>query len=430
MTQVDFARRGEVTEAMAAVAEAEGVSPEAIRDGVGRGTIVIPLNANRKATVIAGIGKGLSIKVNANVGTSPDYHDIDNELAKCDAAVSAGAHSVMDLSTGGDLREIRNRIMEACPVMIGTVPVYQIFWQARLDGKRMAEVTADDFMNVVREHARQGVDFVTVHCGVNRDMLERVERSERTCGVVSRGGTFLLHWMKVTGQENPFYQRYDELLEICREVDMTLSLGDGLRPGAGADSFDELQLTELQTLGRLTERARGAAVQVIVEGPGHVPMHEVTAQVRLQKAVCHDAPFYVLGPLVTDIAPGYDHIAGAIGGAIAGAAGVDFLCYLTPTEHLGLPGPEHVREGVVASRIAAHAADIANGLPGAAERDRAFSTYRRRRNWDEMMKHCLDPVKADQLRAGARPQDEDVCSMCGEFCVFKIADEANAYMNG
>jgi phosphomethylpyrimidine synthase len=425
VTQLIEARAGRITPAMREVAQNEGISPEAVRDGVAAGAIVIPYNKNRKATRAIGVGRGLSVKVNANVGTSPDYHDVDRELEKIEAAVSAGADSVMDLSTGGDLRAIRRTLMGACPVMMGTVPIYQVFWQARQDEVAPVNVDAEAFLDVVRDHAESGIDFVTVHCGVNREMLAQFKASRRTCGVVSRGGTFTLHWMKSTGQENPFYEGFDEMLEICREHDVTLSLGDGLRPGALADSFDELQVAELYTLGRLADRAREAGVQVMIEGPGHVPLHEVAAQVKLQKAVCKGAPFYVLGPLVTDIAPGYDHIAGAIGGAIAATAGADFLCYLTPTEHLGLPNADQVREGVIASKVAAHAADIAAGRPGAIERDNAFSEHRRKRDWDYMLEHALDPIKAGALRDAARPQDKEVCSMCGEFCVFKIEDEMN-----
>ena len=423
MTQLAQAREGVVTDEMRRAAEVDGVAAEQIRAGLAAATVVLPANRHRTRRRPVAIGQGLHTKVNANIGTSGDYADLERELAKLAAAEEAGADTVMDLSTGGDLRAIRQAILDQAAVPIGTVPIYDAGTRAiRAEGTIRA-MTADGILATVRAHAEQGVDFVTVHCGVTRAVTDTLVRHRRVCGMVSRGGTFLAEWVRFHGQENPLYERFDEVLDVAREHDVTLSLGDGLRPGALADAFDAPQVHELMVLAELAERARKAGVQVMIEGPGHIPMDQIEAQVRLEKDVCKGAPFYVLGPLVTDIAPGYDHITGAIGGAIAAAAGADFLCYVTPAEHLALPNVSHVRQGVMASRIAAHAGDIAKGIPGAADRDREMSRRRRRRDWPGQLELCLDPKLAGSLRDEAMPADEQTCSMCGELCVFKIADE-------
>jgi phosphomethylpyrimidine synthase len=421
MTQLILARDGMVTDEM--VRAAEGIDPERLRQSIAAGRAVLPANRDRERQRPCAIGEGLRTKVNANIGTSGDYPDLARELEKLAAAEEAGADTVMDLSTGGDLVAIRQAILDRASVPVGTVPIYDVGIRAIREQGSIRAMTAEGILGTIRAHAEQGVDFVTVHCGVTRAVVDTLVRHRRVCGIVSRGGTFLAEWIRFHGQENPLYERFDEVLDIAREHDVTLSLGDGLRPGALADAFDAPQVHELMVLSELAERARAAGVQVMIEGPGHVPLHQIEAQVRLQKELCKGAPFYVLGPLVTDIAPGYDHITSAIGGAIAAAAGADFLCYVTPAEHLGLPSVEQVRQGVVAARIAAHAGDIAKGVPGAAERDRELSRRRRRRDWAGQIELCLDPKLASALREEARPADAETCSMCGELCVFKIADD-------
>jgi len=425
MTQLEAARNGQITDEMRRVAAAEGIEPERLRATIAEGKAVVLANVHRSRKRPCGVGAGLRTKVNANIGTSGDYADLAAELAKLQAAEAAGADTVMDLSTGGDPKAIRQAILERASVPVGTVPIYDVGTRAVRDQGSLAAMKADDILGAVREHAEQGVDFVTVHCGVTREVVQTLLNTRRMCGMVSRGGTFLAQWIRVTGQENPLYERFDELLDIAREHDVTLSLGDGMRPGAIEDAFDAPQVHELMVLAELAERARAAGVQVMIEGPGHVPLHQVEAQVRLEKELCKGAPFYVLGPVVTDIAPGYDHITSAIGGALAAAAGADFLCYVTPAEHLGLPDAEQVRQGVISARIAAHAADIAKGVAGARERDREISFLRRRRDWEGQLAHCIDPELARTLREKARPSDEETCSMCGELCVFKLADNGS-----
>ena len=424
MTQLESARRGVVTDAMRRVAKAESVSVESLRDAVAAGHVAIPCNSKRKASELTGIGKGLRTKVNANIGTSKDYPNLDAELDKLRAAVEAGTDSVMDLSTGGDIHAIRLALMERCEVTVGTVPIYDAAVTAAAGQGGIRSMTAESMLATVRQHGEDGVDFVTIHCGVTREVVRGFHKADRTCGIVSRGGTILADWITAHKQENPFYERFDEVLDIAREYDITLSLGDGMRPGSVADAFDQPQVHELIVLAELCARAQAAGIQVIVEGPGHVPLDQVAAQVQLQKALCQGAPFYVLGPIVTDVAPGYDHITSAIGGAVAAWAGADFLCYVTPSEHLGLPAADQVREGVVAARIAGHAADIAKGVKGALDWDRALSHMRRDRDWEGQLAKCIDPAKAARLRHAARPNDEEVCSMCGEFCVFKLTDQA------
>ena len=422
MTQIDVARKHETSPAMRAVAEAEGVDVETVRRGVADGHIALPVNRNRRATRMMGVGRGLRVKVNANLGTSPDYADVDAELAKLRAAVDAGADAIMDLSTGGDIPAIRRRIMDACEVTVGTVPIYEAAAKAARAGGDIATMTADDILTSVRRHAEDGVDFVTLHCGVTRKVVESEAVRRRVCGIVSRGGMFLAHWLRRNRQENPLFERFDEVLDIAREFDVTLSLGDGLRPGAGADAMDAAQVDELLILAELARRATAAGVQVMIEGPGHVPLDQVAAQVKLQKEITGGLPFYVLGPIVTDVAPGYDHITSAIGGAVAAMAGADFLCYVTPTEHLGLPRPEDVRVGVFAARIAAHAADVARGNKAARDWDRRMSLARARRDWETQLAEAIDPILARDLRHQRRPEHGDVCSMCGDYCVFKVAE--------
>lgn len=419
MTQVEAARTGKVTDEMAAVAEAEGRPTQYIREGVAGGTIVIPVNELRRGKHAVGIGAGLRTKVNANIGSSSDEADMAFELEKLNAAVEAGTDAVMDLSTGGDIEAIRKAVIEASPVTVGTVPVYETAIRAIRSQRPMVEMTGDEILATIEDHLASGVDFITVHCGVTLDSLRRLEECGRLTDVVSRGGSFMLEWMHYNGRENPLYERYDDLLDIARKYDATLSLGDGLRPGSLEDATDLLQVSELVTIGELVLRANRAGVQAMVEGPGHVPLGEVEANVTMQKKVCRGAPFYVLGPIVTDISAGYDHIAAAIGGAVAAAAGADFLCYVTPSEHIRLPDVHDVREGVVALRVAAHAGDIAKGIPGAREWDLAMSRARQALDWDRMLDLAVYPPRAKELRDSSPPSDSELCTMCGEFCAMK-----------
>ncbi|MGA9460606.1 MAG: phosphomethylpyrimidine synthase ThiC [Desulfobaccales bacterium] len=416
MTQREAALAGKITPAMKQAAGVEGLTPEVIRQGLARGTLVVPANPGHLGLKPLAIGQGVRVKINANIGTSPHDVNLEKEQAKLAAALEFGADAVMDLSTGGSLDDIRTALLAQCPVPFGTVPIYQVMSQAG----SLEEVRSDDLLEMVRHHGRQGVDFVTVHCGVTRGALPLL--AKRVTGVVSRGGAFLTAWMRRSGQENPLYERYDELLEIAREHDLTLSLGDGLRPGCLADATDRAQLHELKILGELTRRAWAKEVQVMVEGPGHLPLNAIRKNVRLQQKYCSQAPFYVLGPLVTDVASGYDHISGAIGGALAATLGASFLCYVTPAEHLKLPEVEDVIDGVVASRIAAHAADIALGRKGAADWDLAMSKARRALDWDTQIRLSVNPPKARRLRDLSQARD-DQCTMCGRFCAMKVFDE-------
>lgn len=395
----------------------ESVDPEYLKKGLDEGKIVI-FKAPPNGRPVA-VGKGLKIKVNANIGTSGDVHDEDLELEKLEAAVKAGADAVMDLSTGGNLRSVRKKIVTHSRIPVGSVPIYEAIVKAVREKGGGEKMTSDEMLAAIRLHGEDGISFVTVHCGVTQSVLDRLEKSPRVCGIVSRGGSFLARWMRINGKENPLYERFDEVLDICREFGMTLSLGDGLRPGAVADSLDAAQLEELMTLGELNRRARQAGVQTIIEGPGHVPLDQIETQMLLQKRLCDNAPFYVLGPLVTDVAPGLDHITSAIGGAIAGANGADFLCYVTPSEHLGLPGVEDVRMGVLASRAAGHAADLVRRLPGAWEWDVKMSKARRERDWIKQIELALDPDLAREIRAKTCEQDHETCSMCGDLCAYK-----------
>jgi phosphomethylpyrimidine synthase len=425
MTLLHRARSGQFPDEIVRAAAEEGVTPESLRANVAAGRAVIPRNRKRGEIRPVAIGEGLRVKINANVGTSRDRADIAAELEKTRVAVAAGADAVMDLSTGGPIDGIRRAILAECPVPVGTVPLYQAAADAASRGKSWVELSEDDFFDGILKQAEDGVDFMTVHCGVTREALARLVREGRRLDIVSRGGSLLAEWMGYNGRENPFFEQYDRLLEICREYDITISLGDGLRPGCLADATDRAQVHELMTLGELTERAWERDVQVMIEGPGHVPLHQIAANVQLQKRLCHGAPFYVLGPLVTDIAPGYDHITSAIGGAIAAWSGADFLCYVTPSEHLRLPTVDDVKTGVIASRIAAHAADIARGIPGAMDRDNRMADARRRLDWKAQIELSVDPETARTLRGGSMPTvDEAVCTMCADLCAIKTSQKA------
>jgi phosphomethylpyrimidine synthase len=404
------------------VAAAEGIAVETLAGLVDRGLVVIPFNPNHSPARPAGIGKGLRTKVNVNIGTSRDFPRLADELRKVKISLAYGADALMDLSTGGDLRKIRKAILARTPVPLGTVPIYQAAVKAIDRRQTIVDMTEEDLFEAIGSQAREGVDFMTVHCGLTLKAIDRLKQQGRVADVVSRGGAFHLAWMIHNGKENPFYARFDRLLEIARRFDITLSLGDGLRPGSILDATDRPQIEELLTLGELVKRAREAGVQVMVEGPGHVPLDQIEMNMRLEKQVCQGAPFYVLGPLVTDIAPGYDHIVSAIGGAIAAAAGADFLCYVTPAEHLGLPTDDDVREGLIASRIAAHAADIVKGVPGALERDLELARARKRLDWETQRKLAIDPVKFAAVRK-RRKSKSKACSMCGDFCAMRIVGE-------
>jgi phosphomethylpyrimidine synthase len=425
MTQLNNARKGIITDEMRGCAASEGVSPEFIRDGVAAGNIVICHNIRHRKGRPLAVGRGLRTKVNANIGSSADDMDISKELEKARVAVESGADAIMDLSTGGPVDEIRRAVIAETDACIGSVPIYQAALDAvRVKKKAIVDMTVDDIFAGVVKHADDGVDFITVHCGVTRSTLERMTGEGRIMDVVSRGGAFTIEWMTWNNRENPLYEHFDRLLEIVREYDITLSLGDGFRPGCLADATDRAQIHELIILGELTKRAQDAGVQVMIEGPGHVPMNQISTNILLQKRLCHDAPFYVLGPLVTDIAPGYDHITCAIGGAMASAAGADFLCYVTPSEHLRLPTVDDVREGVMAARIAAHAGDIAKGAGGAWDKDREMALCRKRLDWEGQFNLAIDPERARRLRAESGVADHGACTMCGEFCAYKVMDEA------
>ena len=425
MNQLDQARKGIVTKEMKEAALHEGVTPEFIRDGIVAGTRIICHNIKHKNGRPLAVGQGLRTKVNANIGSSADDLDISKELEKARMAVACGADAIMDLSTGGPVDEIRRAIIAETDACIGSVPLYQAALDAvRTRKKAIVDMTVDDMFAGIIKHAEDGVDFITVHCGVTRSTVERMKNEGRLMDVVSRGGAFTIEWMNYNNKENPLFEHFDKLLEITKQYDMTLSLGDGFRPGCLADATDRAQIHELIILGELTQRALDAGVQVMIEGPGHMPLNQIEANIMLQKRLCHGAPFYVLGPLVTDIAPGYDHITCAIGGAIAAAAGADFLCYVTPSEHLRLPTVEDVREGVIASRIAAHAADIAKGVKGAIDQDIKMAKCRKKLDWEGQFNLALDPEKARRLRSESGVADHGACTMCGEFCAYKVMDDA------
>jgi len=418
MTQREEALKGNITDAMKIVSESENLSPEEILDGLAKGTIAIPFNPIHKNCKPMGVGKGLKTKVNANLGTSADYPNIEDELKKLQVCIAAKADAVMDLSTGGDLNKIRKTILASCPMTLGTVPIYQIAVEKKLND-------VDAMFAVIEEQAKQGVDFMTIHCGVTRKSVDQLKKHPRLMDVVSRGGAMMMKWIIDNDKENPFYENYERLLKIAQKYDVTMSLGDGMRPGSIVDAGDEAQISELKILGSLTKIAWDAGVQVIIEGPGHVPFNEIVEQMKMQKEICNNAPFYVLGPLPTDVAPGYDHVVSAIGGTLAAVSGADFLCYVTPTEHLGLPEPADVHEGIIVSRIAAHCADIAKGIKGAKDWDIAMSKARKELNWGKQIQLAIDPEKARKIHEKRKSSKEgDVCSMCGDFCAMKISTEA------
>lgn len=423
-TQMEAAKAGIVTPEMKTVAEDEGIDIEVLRARVAAGTVAIPANRNHRSLHASGVGEGLRTKINVNLGISGDMRDYDCEMKKVDMALKFGAEAIMDLSNYGKTHDFRRALVEKSPAMIGTVPMYDAVGYLEKD---LAHITAEDFMEVVRAHAEEGVDFVTIHAGLNRKAIDSFKRSGRKMNIVSRGGSLIYAWMEMTGNENPFFEHYDELLDILREYDVTISLGDALRPGCLADATDAGQVSELIELGLLTTRAWERDVQVMIEGPGHMALNEIAANMQIEKRLCHNAPFYVLGPLVTDIAPGYDHITSAIGGAIAAASGADFLCYVTPAEHLRLPSVEDVKEGVIASRIAAHAADIAKGIPGARDWDDRMAAARQRLDWPAMFDEAIDREKAEAYVASTKPADPSTCTMCGAMCSVRTMNRA---MNG
>ena len=420
-TQMDAARQGIITPQMKIVAEKERMDAEEIRSLVAKGQVIIPYNKNHKALHPSGVGARLTTKINVNLGVSRDWKDVDMEYEKVRSAVEMGAEAIMDLSSYGDTRSFRRKLTADCPAMIGTVPIYDavVYYH-----KPLAQITAEEWLDIVRMHAEDGVDFMTIHCGMNRATAARFKQNKRLMNIVSRGGSIMFAWMEMTGNENPFYEHYDEILDICREYDITMSLGDACRPGCLADATDTAQIEELITLGELTKRAWAKDVQVMIEGPGHMPMNQIAANMEIQKTLCHGAPFYVLGPLVTDVAPGYDHITAAIGGAVAAMHGAAFLCYVTPAEHLALPNLDDVKQGIMASKIAAHAADIAKGVRGAREIDDKMGDARRALDWEGQWACALDPETARSIRADRAPEHDDSCSMCGKFCAVRSMNKA------
>ncbi|MCL2086659.1 MAG: phosphomethylpyrimidine synthase ThiC [Oscillospiraceae bacterium] len=423
-TQMQAAKNGVITEQLKIVAYKEGISEESLRARVAAGAVAIPANINHKSLSPEGVGEGLRTKINVNLGVSGDCADYSKEFDKVKLSIELKAEAIMDLSNYGKTFEFRKQLIEHSPAMLGTVPIYDAIGYLE---KELVNISAQDFLDVVELHARQGVDFMTIHAGINRKTISVFKESGRLMNIVSRGGSLLFAWMELTGRENPFYEYYDAVMDIFRKYDVTISLGDAMRPGAIADSTDSSQITELIELGLLTKRAWARDVQVMVEGPGHMAINEIKANMVLQKRLCHNAPFYILGPLVTDIAPGYDHITSAIGGAIAAAAGADFLCYVTPAEHLRLPDLQDVKEGIIAAKIAAHAADIAKGIPSARVIDNKMSKARREIDWEEMYKHSIDPEKARRYRESVPVENERSCSMCGKMCAVRTT---NAILEG
>lgn len=422
MTQIEQAQKGNLTPALKHVAEEEGLPAEDLQKLVAEGLVVIPYNPGHGDIHPVGIGKSLRTKVNTNIGTSEDFPEVENEIQKTDIALKAKTDTIMDLSTGGDISAIRRLILDRARIPLGTVPLYQVTIESIHQRGSVVDMTEDDIFSVIEQQAQEGVDFMTVHAGLTSKAIGRLQNQGRVADIVSRGGAFHLAWILHNDKENPLYAHYERLLEIARKYDVTLSLGDGLRPGAIHDATDRPQIEELLTLGELVKLAWEAGVQVMVEGPGHVPLDQIEMNMKLQKRLCQGAPFYVLGPLVTDIAPGYDHIVSAIGGAIAASSGADFLCYVTPSEHLGLPSPEDVHEGVIASRIAAHAADIVKGVPGAADMDRRLSLARKQLDWETQKNLVIDPDKFNRVRTNRKSKSE-ACSMCGDFCALRIVSD-------
>jgi phosphomethylpyrimidine synthase len=425
VTQLEQARKGNITPEMEYVAKKEKIDIEKLRRYIASGKVVIPKN-NTTNTLPTGIGKDLHTKINANIGSSTEMEDINVELEKLDILVKYGADAVMDLSTGPKLHEIRKAIRERTNIPLGTVPIYEAGVETTGKGKAIVDMDDDTIFNTIINQAKEGVDFITVHCGINQDSIKAVDDAERIMGIVSRGGALTAAWIMHNEKENPLYKEFDYLLEICREYDVTLSLGDGLRPGCTNDATDLAQIRELTTLGRLVKRSRAAGVQVMVEGPGHVPITQVKANMQIQKTICDGAPFYVLGPLVTDVAPGYDHITAAIGASIAGASGADFLCYVTPAEHLCIPNKEHVKQGVIASKIAAEVSDIAKEIPSTLQREKEMAIARDNFDWEKQFELAIDGETAREYYESEKTSDDDMCSMCGDFCAIKmIKDHEN-----
>ena len=418
-TQMEAAKAGVITEAMEIVAKKERMEPEKLRELVAKGWVAIPANVNHKSLSPEGIGTGMRTKINVNLGISGDCKDYDAEMEKVKMSIRYGAEAIMDLSNYGKTNTFRKKLIEMSPAMIGTVPMYDAIGYLEKD---LLEIKAEDFLKVVEAHAKEGVDFMTIHAGINRRCVEALKRDKRTMNIVSRGGSLLFAWMEMTGNENPFYEHFDEVVDILYRYDVTVSLGDALRPGCIDDSSDAGQISELIELGALTKRAWDRNVQVMIEGPGHMAINEIAANMQLEKRICHNAPFYVLGPVVTDIFPGYDHITAAIGGAIAASSGADFLCYVTPAEHLRLPDVNDVREGIMATKIAAHAADIAKGIPGAREQDDLMAQARHKLDWEEMFKIAADGEKARRYFESIPPQDRHSCSMCGKMCAVRTTN--------
>ncbi len=423
-TQMEAAKKGIITPEMEVVAGKENMSAEKIRELVALGRVAIPANINHKSLSPEGIGEGLKTKINVNLGVSGDCADYEKEFEKVKMSVEFGAEAIMDLSNYGKTNTFRRQLIDYSPAMIGTVPMYDAIGYLEKD---LLDIKAEDFLRVVEAHAVEGVDFMTIHAGLNKRSIESFKRSKRLTNIVSRGGSLIFAWMEMTGNENPFYEHYNELLDILYKYDVTISLGDALRPGSINDSTDAGQISELIEIGHLTKRAWDKNVQVLVEGPGHMALNEIAANMKLQKRLCHGAPFYVLGPIVTDIAPGYDHITSAIGGAVAAANGADFLCYVTPAEHLRLPDVNDVKEGIIASKIAAHAADIAKGIPNARDIDDKMSDARRRIDWEEMFSYAIDKKKAREYFESTPPADKHSCSMCGKMCAMRTT---NKILNG
>ena len=422
MTQLEFAKLNKISPQMLYVSKKEKMPLELLKGRIKLGRIAVIKNLQRKINPCA-VGKGLSVKVNANIGTSKDVSDVKKELKKMEVAIRYGADTIMDLSTGGDIKKIRKAILKNLNIPLGTVPIYEIAIMAAEKRGNISKIKPQDILDVLENQASDGVDFFTIHCGITQGVLERLKKQKRMINIVSRGGSFLAEWMVVNKKENPFYEYFDEILKIAKKYDVTLSLGDALRPGSVVDATDRPQIQELIMLGELADKARKNNVQVIIEGPGHVSLDQIEANIILQKRLCGNAPFYVLGPLVTDIAPGYDHITGAIGGALAALHGADFLCYVTPSEHLRIPDEEDVKNGVIASRIAGHAADIARQLPGALDWDRAMSELRLKRNWKGQIKKSIDHVKTREYRKSAISVNKDFCTMCSDYCSMKIMEQ-------
>lgn len=415
-TQMDAAKKGIVTKEMKTVSKKEKMDIEVLRQLVAEGKIAIPANKNHKSLDAEGVGQGLRTKINVNLGISKDCFNIESETEKVKTALEMKAEAIMDLSCYGKTAEFREKLVEMSPAMIGTVPMYDA---VGFYDKELKDITSEEFLRVVEKHAEDGVDFVTIHAGINRETVAVFKRNKRLTNIVSRGGSLLYAWMELTGNENPFYEHFDKLLDICEKYDLTLSLGDACRPGSINDATDASQIKELMILGELTLKAWERNVQVIIEGPGHMTINEIATNMVLEKKLCHGAPFYVLGPIVTDIAPGYDHITSAIGGAIAASSGADFLCYVTPAEHLRLPNLEDMKEGIIAVKIAAHAADLANNIKGAADWDYEMSKARQELNWNKMFELAIDSEKAKIYRKEATPEHKDSCTMCGKMCAVR-----------